>query len=266
VSQGSQSQGLIFSRLYPLGVSCSGIVGRQRSSPNESHQKFDLDFNKKMYPELAKFENLVFEILPTSGYDKNFTKKTWSDVKLEKNNEVYEMIFTATTEKLRLPVRPVLQGKELTEAKKEFDVAIASFNETIAEIEKNKSVLQEQKEAYQKALMGDLSALNDKLVNNTTENGTANFQVYQWGVYNCDKPSKYPSAMKNEPFFVWENSSTSADFSQIFVFNLDKDLRFNYGDRAFHPISNFGFHFGFFHRINLNYRSTFIGGNGIVTC
>ncbi len=210
--------------------------------PNESHQKFDLDFNKKMYPELAKFENLVFEILPTSGYDKNFTKKTWSDVKLEKNKEVYEMIFTATSEKLRLPVRPVLQGKELTEAKKEFDVAIASFNETVAEIEKNKSVLQEQKEVYQKALMGDLSALNDKLVNNATENGTANFQVNQWGVYNCDKPSKYPSAMKNEPFFVWENSSTSADFSQIFVFNLDKDLRFNYGDRAFHQISNFGFH------------------------
>jgi len=210
--------------------------------PNESHQKFDLDFNKKTYPELAKFENLVFEILPTSGYDKNFTKKTWSDVKLEKNKEVYEMIFTASSEKLRLPVRPVLQGKELTEAKNEFDVAIASFNETIAENEKNKFTLQKQKEAYQKALMGDLTALNDRLVNATENKGTANFQVNQWGVYNCDKPSKYPAAMKNEPFFVWENSSTSADFNQIFVFNLDKDLRFNYGDRAFHPISNFGFH------------------------
>jgi hypothetical protein len=92
--------------------------------PNESHQKFDLDFNKKLYPELAKFENLVFEILPTSGYDKNFTRKTWSNVKLEKNKEVYEMIFTASNEKLRLPVRPVLQGRELTEAQKEFDKAI----------------------------------------------------------------------------------------------------------------------------------------------
>jgi hypothetical protein len=161
---------------------------------------------------------------------------------LEKNKDAYEMIFTATSEKLRLPVRPVLQGKELTEAKKEFDVAIASFNETIAEIERNKSVLQKQKEAYQKALMGDLAALNEKLVSSPSDNGTASFQVNQWGVYNCDKPSKYPAAMKNEPFFVWENSSTSADFSQIFVFNLDKDLRFNYGDRAFHPISNFGFH------------------------
>jgi hypothetical protein len=210
--------------------------------PNEFHQKFDLDFNKKTYPELAKFENLVFEILPTSGYDKNFTKKTWSDVKLEKNKEVYEMIFTATSEKLRLPVRPVLQGKELTEAKKQFDVAITSYNETTAEIEKNKSALQKQKEAYQKALTGDLAALNEKLLSSSTDNGTASFQVNQWGVYNCDKPSKYPSAMKNEPFFVWENSSTSADFSQIFVFNLDKDLRFNYGDRAIHPIANFGFH------------------------
>ncbi len=210
--------------------------------PNESHQKFDLDFNKKTYPELAKFENLVFEILPTSGYDKNFTKKTWSDVKLEKNKEVYEMIFTSNSEKMRLPVRPVLQGKELTEARKEFDAAINNFNETVAEIEKNKSVLQKQKEAYQKALMGDLAALNEKIVSNSDDKGTASFKLNQWGVYNCDKPSRYPAAMKNETFFVWESSSNSADFNQIFVFNLDKDLRFNYGDRAFHPISNFGFH------------------------
>lgn len=235
----------IDNQMFALNQSKSEVQKPSTESfkiPNESHQKFDLDFNQKTYPELAKFENLVFEILPTSGYDKNFTKKTWSDVKLEKNKEAYEMIFTAASEKMRLPVRPVLQGKELTEAKKEFDVAISSFNETIAEIEMNKSVLKKQKEAYQRALMGDLAALNEKLVSRPNDNGTASFQVNQWGVYNCDKPSKYPAAMKNEPFFVWENSSTSADFSQIFVFNLDKDLRFNYGDRALHPITNFGFH------------------------
>ena len=210
--------------------------------PNESHQKFDLDFNKKAYPELAKFENLIFEILPTTGYDKNFTKKTWSDVKLEKNKDAYEMIFSATNEKLRLPVRPVLQGKELTVAKKEFDVAINDFNQKIIEIEKNKTSLQKQKEAYQKALIGDLAALNGKLLSTDNDNGTANFQVNQWGVYNCDKPSKYPPALSQEPFFVWENSASATDFNQIFVFNLDKDLRFNYGERAIHPITNFGYH------------------------
>ncbi len=210
--------------------------------PNEAHQKFDLDFNKKMYPELAKFENLIFEIIQTSGYDKNFTKKTWSDVKLEKRKDEYQMIFSSSSEKLSLPVRPVLQGKELTEAKKEFDVAISNFNETVAEIEKNKTVLQQRKEAYQKALRGDLAELNERLVNGPREEATATFQVNQWGVYNCDKPSKYPAALKSDPFFAWENSPNVAVFSQIFVFNLDKDLRFNYGDGAVHPIIDFGFH------------------------
>jgi hypothetical protein len=212
--------------------------------PLETHQKFDLDFNKKTYPELAKFENLIFEIIPISGYDKNFTKKTWSDVKLEKSKVEYEMIFSSNTEKLRLPVRPVLQGKELTVAKNEFDLAIKEYTASIEEIEKNKSAYQKRKESYQRALMGDLASLNEKTVNieGNNNNTTANFQVNQWGVYNCDKPSKYPSAMSEEPFFVWENSANSADFSQIFVFNLDKDLRFNYGDNAVHPISNFGFH------------------------
>ncbi len=203
--------------------------------PQDNHQKFDLDFNKKTYPELAKFENLVFEIIPTSGYDKNFTKKTWAEVKLEKVKDNYEMVFIAPNDKMKVAVRPVLQGKELKAAQSEFDEAMNDFDAKIKQIEAEKTELQKEKEKNRKALLSQLDVAAAQAEN------AASFDVNAWGVYNCDKPNRYPSAMK-ETLFTWENSTSPAEFETVFVFNLDKDMRFSYGNRAFHSLNDFGLH------------------------
>lgn len=206
--------------------------------PQENHQKFDLDFNKKTYPELAKFENLVFEIIPTSGYDKNFTKKTWAEVKLEKSKDNYEMIFVAPNDKMKVAVRPVLQGKELKAAQHEFDQAMNSFSETIAQIEAEKTALEAEKARNRKTLLSRLDVLAAAEVQ---AQNTASFTVNLWGAYNCDKPNRYPAAMK-EPVFVWENATSPAEFTSLFVFNLDKDMRFSYGEQSMRSLDDFGIH------------------------
>lgn len=208
--------------------------------PQENHQRFDLDFNKKTYPELAKFENLVFEIIPTSGYDKNFTKKTWSEVKLEKAKENYEMIFIAPNDKMKVAVRPVLQGKELKAAQNDFDAAMEDYKETIEEIEAQKTRHEKEKAAYMQRLQSELSgAPGTSLV--PANNYTASFSVTNFGVYNCDKPNRYPQAM-SEPMFAWGNTTSAAEFKSICVFNLDKDMRFSYGEGSRHSLQEFGIH------------------------
>lgn len=206
--------------------------------PEENHQRFDLDFNKKTYPELAKFENLVFEIIPTSGYDRNFTKKTWSEVKLEKSKDNYEMLFTAPNEKMKVAVRPVLQGKELKAAQHEFDVAMEDYKQTIVRLESEKTALESERDAARKQLYSRLDAMPQPA---STAQSTASFQVNLWGAYNCDKPNRYPQAMQ-EPVFAWEGTTSAAEFTSLFVFNLDKDMRFSYGERARRTISDFGLH------------------------
>lgn len=211
--------------------------------PEENHQKFDLDFNKKTYPELAKFENLVFEIIPTSGYDKTFTKKTWSEVKLEKAKENYEMIFIAASEKMKVAVRPVLQGKELKSAEKEFDVAMEDFATALDKIEAEKKTLQDQKAKTRTALEAELERISETPASTTSSssnNQMANFEVLSWGVYNSDKPNPYPAALKQEAAFVWEGHTSPAEFKALYVFNLKKDMRYTYGSGAMHSIQQFG--------------------------
>jgi len=218
--------------------------------PVQGHQKFDLDFEQKVYPELARFENLVFEIIPVSGYDRNFTKKSWSDARLEKVKGNYEMVLKSSEETLRLPVRPVLGGKDLQSAEKEFEAAIAAHKTTLARIQSEKTALQLQREKQQELLNQQLRALNDNpkpsqanIAQRSIETyaQTANFQVTKWGVFNADKPINYPVAFEQQPMLAWSHGG-AADFSTLYVFNLDKNTRYSYGAGTVHAFDQFGIH------------------------
>lgn len=217
--------------------------------PTQGHQKFDLDFDHKMYPELAKFENLIFEIIPVSGYDRNFTKKSWSDARLEKAKGTYEMVLKSSEETLRLPVRPILSGKDLKTAEKEFETAMATHKATLERIQSEKTALQLQREQQQKLLNEQLRALNSPQPsqanvaqrNIETYTQTANFQVTKWGVFNADRPINYPAAFPQEPMLAWSHDA-AADFSTVYVFNLDKNTRYSYGAGTLHALSELGIH------------------------
>jgi hypothetical protein len=220
--------------------------------PVAGHQKFDLDFDKKMYPELAKFESLIFEIIPTSGYDRSFTKKSWSDARLEKANGTYEMVLKSDQETLRLPVRPVLSGKDLKTAEAAFETAILSHNETLERIQREKKELESSRQQQQQLLNEQLRQLNGNAVPVRTPAAeaqknveayvqTANFQVTKWGVFNADKPITYPEAFKQEPVLTWHNNH-AADFQTLYVFNLDKNTRYAYGQGTYHALNQLGVH------------------------
>lgn len=211
--------------------------------PEANHQKFDLEFDKSTYPELAKFENLVFEIIPTTGYDKNFTKKTWSEVKLDKANGNYEMIFVGNSEKMKVAVRPVLQGAELKEAQKNFDKAMTEFAAALQKIEIEKQQLEKQKATYRSEVEAEIVSrlrTTTPALETANVNDVVSFSFTKWGIFNSDKPSPYPAAAENELAFVWKSGNDVARFHRIFVFNLKKDVRYDYGKFARHGLQEFG--------------------------
>lgn len=227
--------------------------------PDLSHQRFDLAFDKKEYPELAKFENLVFEVVPASGYDKSFTKKNWSEVELLKEKSKYQMLFKKADENFKIEVRPVVEGKELKVAEKNFDEAMIDYKTTKSKLETEKNIFLKAQVENEKRLAELLDkamevpvqeALNSN--NNTiqkslnesnnllTYSNTLSFQTTKWGVFNCDRPISYPEPSSDEIAFLWKGSHT-AKFRQIVVFNLVKNNRYVYGTYM-QPISNFGVH------------------------
>lgn len=232
--------------------------------PTNTIQKFDLDFDKNDYPELAAFKNVIFEVVSKNGNDPNFaanSQKIWTEIDLKKKNDQYIAYFKNQSESCSMQVRPILQGTELKKAEKEFDLALQNFQTTKTTLEKKKAILNTQQLSNQARL--------DKLIKNqlidqenrrasrelvTQENtvnfnklnsevtqfyATLSFQTTQWGFFNCDKQVKYPEPLKMGVALIWFGDQM-AKFKQLFIFNKDKNLRYSYGE-GYRDIQTLGF-------------------------
>ncbi len=230
--------------------------------PNKGAQKFDLDFDKKDYPELASFKNLVFEVIPSKNLDPNFSKKTWSEMDLSKDGEKYVMKFKNSRESASVNVRPVLSGTELKVAEKNFDEALQNYKSNKQSLDTKKSSYEakkiehekklallmqdEEQEVKQNSSRNSQSLLAKEKVKQETNNVLASsnslsFQTTRFGVFNSDKPIAYPKSLPVEIAFLWIGSQV-AKFKQVFVFNMDKNNRYSYGEGFLNPIENIGFH------------------------
>lgn len=226
--------------------------------PQPNHQKFDLGFDPGQYPELAGFKDVIFEVVPTTGYDKKFASKTWKDARLEKVSSGYQMVLSGTNERLVLPVRPVLQGAELAAAEQKWDAAIAEYTSEKQRLTSEKRQLEERKRSLNTALLDALKE-SEATANRSTESSdvrtqlavqqarssvgvyqqTARFSTTTWGLFNSDKPISYPMPLENEPFFAWENGSEMKVVS-LYTFDLDKNTRYSFGTGARFSLQNFG--------------------------
>lgn len=242
--------------------------------PGENTQLFDLDFDKSDYPELAAFNSIVFEVVHPNGHDPLFeknSKKTWNDVRLQKSGDKYIALFSNKNDNYNVQVRPVLKGKELKDAEREFDLVLEKSKKTKAEFDREKQRLESEKKAGREALKAlidkqvkeqELMSANrySQLIQTSEEikqaednrrvnaelnsiqdfSSSVSFRTTSWGVFNSDKPIVYPEPMTGGVALVWVGSQV-AKFKQLFVFNRDKNLRFSYGE-GFRSLDLLGFH------------------------
>ena len=77
----------------------------------KGNQQFDLNFDVIDFPELKSFKGVNFEVFTDKKYDKSFTKKTWSEVTLQRFEDKYFAIFKNNNEIFKIQVRPILKGQ-----------------------------------------------------------------------------------------------------------------------------------------------------------
>jgi hypothetical protein len=219
--------------------------------PREGKQNFDLDFNVNEFPELKALKGVQFEVNTNEKYDRNFTKKIWESVSLEKDGKYYLAIFTAGKDRLKLPVRPILTGQEKQKAQEEFDQKFKTYQteksncqNNIQKIEKqlesNRALFDQQASDY----MADKNAKNLKANSLTqkkqiVENAlySAKFSAKYWGLFNCDSPSPYPKPIgRNLAFF----SKKPIEVQTLYLLDNKKNTRFTFGESENHKLNEFG--------------------------
>jgi hypothetical protein len=96
----------------------------------------DLDVDYRLYPELQVFDDVLWEYAGTSGSDnpKNFAKalrhNEWDNVKLtsrDADKQVYRLELSSNGRKYTMYVKPVLQGKDLKQARVKFDKSMNDY-------------------------------------------------------------------------------------------------------------------------------------------
>lgn len=213
--------------------------------PLENSNMFNLKYDPYEFPELEELGDVQFEALPEQSNYQKVLQHVWSNFELKdlKNGE-YEVTFSNNKGvKETLNVRPVLQGRDFDKAfSKYYDQRQAKLKkiklleeekeELIEENKKrNDRIIQLQKE-HEKELE---EAQNVNIDKNKVRNeqrdkllqASAEFNTSSWGLFNSDKPISYPEPIGSPSTYTLAGKDITP--SEIYVFDLKKDVRYSYG-------------------------------------
>lgn len=234
--------------------------------------EFVIDADLKDFPELAAYENTLFEVgSENKNYNKSMHEITWNDVKLlpgpqKGKNYILQLRYRTQTEELI--VYPVLKGKDYEKALEKYDVQFQNYERLKAEkLEKEKrlfSELQAKQEAYQAKqaqLKKDLDAeqvrlridmerrreqqLNAGFASASTSGKVERvFRINRFGVFNSDCPHPEPSANTVKPVFVIKHKGNLIVPQFIYLVNHSSKTVTSYNSTVavpYNPGENYSF-------------------------
>ncbi|HTB08076.1 MAG TPA: hypothetical protein VK806_14090 [Bacteroidia bacterium] len=162
---------------------------------------FNIDADKKEFPELAVYKNVLFEVDKSdNSFKPEYTHDSWEDASLKKNESGSSYTFTVkrASESHSFTVHPVFDQKDYQEAMKEYDKKYHDYETAL-----NQKVEQEKKEEdafaeiqrkakeaeknWQDAMARQISAQS------TSYNVVCYFAVNKFGIMNCDHPGVNPT-------------------------------------------------------------------------
>ncbi len=226
---------------------------------------FKIDASTNDFPELAAFDNAVFEV---GGENTNYTKDmheiTWNDVKITQGPQKgVNYLLTLTYHKRieKLIMYPVLNGADFEKALKKYEQKFDVYQGLVEKREADEKRLMAEMEAKQKIYLAELQKKKDEYAKEKSlleakmqaqeTNGLANnfsnmsnqnrstriFNVTNFGVYNSDCPHSIPQQGKSvTPIFVLSVNDKPLFPDIIYLVDHNQNMVFNYAQADFSKI------------------------------
>lgn len=193
--------------------------------------RFIVDFNKTEFPEMANYENVIFEVDESKEkFDAANYSVTWDMISLGRGEEEskYNLTLKKGQKQVKLDVYPVLDGKD-------YDLALAQYNEQKSLYDKQKAEFLAWKEA--KPNMNNPALVQNAVVQNgggvqrdgnswvyTSGGGKDNsmaldvmrtFSLNNFGIYNMDVASALPQGSVLEMSMYGPDGQLFKDFTTV---------------------------------------------------
>lgn len=144
----------------------------------ENTPAIDLDINLKKFPELAGKRGIIWQYAGKDAKqdpanNPELLRKNWDEINLTSNPDgrTYTLTMTNDDETVKLPVAPALKGKDLEQAKADYQRRLAGYRKKLASAQQAESFRDEQREFVR------------------------SFQIQGFGIYNYDILMKMRNAI-----------------------------------------------------------------------
>lgn len=213
---------------------------------------FVLDGSKDEFPELAAFDNVIFEIGDENqNYNKNFNEITWSDVKVSEGPQKgknYLLTLSLRNRVEKLIIYPVLTGVDFEKAQKKYQQKFSDYQALVEKRIATEKSLMAEMEAKQQAYMAELKQKKEEMrlledrsrqqdINNlsTNFNNFSNqvktlrvFRVSRFGIYNSDCAKAVPEGRSVSPVFVMNDQDKPLLPDMVYLVDHTGNIVYNF--------------------------------------
>lgn len=223
--------------------------------------KFELEVDYKDFPELAAFQNSVFEV---GDENKNYTKSlhevTWSSAIISEGPQKgknYLLTLTHGNRNEKLIVYPVLSGANYETAVKQYEKKFNDYSGLLVKRNADEKRLKEEMELKQKAYMEDQKKLSAELVKEqirirremeqqmeeqfktmgNNQKVMRVFSVSRFNIYNSDCAGSMPQGASIDPIYSINKGASSITPNAIYLVEHGKNRVYSlqYGRLFYDP-------------------------------
>lgn len=154
---------------------------------NESNPSFRLEVDKNVFPELAVYNNVLFEIKPGQGFNSTNEEWDWIELKQGSRPNEYKVFLHDGGKTISALVSPVFkEGEDYNQALKTFK----KYEKTeLDKIESNKKIEAENWRKLERQAELAAKAEMEKWKNRIDENSIVReFTIGSFGYWNSDRP------------------------------------------------------------------------------
>jgi hypothetical protein len=244
VVMSAESEPMKAGKQIPLSVLLkdSLIAAPEKASPD--CQRFDIAFDKKLYPELAAYDGVSFQVArDEKRYDPKLAMSDWDNVKIERcpDGVHYLITFSNRSESHVFKVQPVFAGADYVNAKRLYDSKLKSYEQSRAFQATQSAGRKRKLDSTYRSQYVKMKSANDQstasMKFNSAIGATENrvrreFEISRFGIWNSDCPSSLPVGKKVFAKFLDEKKA-KYDFNHVYLVERGKKAMFTYYPEAY---------------------------------
>jgi len=224
-------------------------VGIEPEKASDQQLNFRVVYDKELYPELAVYDDLLFQILNKDKFKPEYSNFEWSTVDIKKGESgSYKVQFEMPDLKIEYLCKPVFEEANYEKALSKFEQRYEKSQGVIVEMKKRAEERQARYNQLQQLWTEQRiqdSTRRSLLGRSWQSKGVVmrQFQVLDFGFYNSDCPRNLPQGKRLFAELRDEQQShpdSMLNYTKVYLVDKERNALYtlnNSSDLSFNPLS-----------------------------